>query len=152
VRLEHRWNTSLEERGVPRSSGEREHAANESSSMQIDKSEKAGALTRNEGVPGSSPGVGSSRSPGNGLFRCRRRRGRQGVSRLCAKFTARKLLGAPSGSRVELGEHGSSAIFVKRGSAAGRRGKHERSQPKTTNHGAAASPQDQRRGLDRRRP
>ena len=57
-RLEHRWNTSLERCGLPRTSTDSAPRPGFAICREIAESARWTRLTRNEGVPGSSPGVG----------------------------------------------------------------------------------------------
>jgi hypothetical protein len=58
-RLEHRWNTSLERCGLLRTSTDSAGRLDSRICRDIARSARETRLTRNEGVPGSSPGVGS---------------------------------------------------------------------------------------------
>ena len=62
--LEHRWNTSLEGRGVRDSSSERAAYVGDGSCLQMGLFAVGGRLTRNEGVRGSNPRVGFPRLAG----------------------------------------------------------------------------------------
>jgi hypothetical protein len=57
--LEHRWNTSLERYGLLRTSMDSANVHDSRICLEIAESASWTRLTRNEGVPGSSPGVGS---------------------------------------------------------------------------------------------